>query len=117
MARICDTSTDEGTKSANDRLKLAAGVMSYLKTTMTDIDFKSPDFSEPALNYNQFLILGQSQQITIDGAIRRNLSNEILSQLCQGAVELYNEAANSGSVLLKQKYLDQKMLKYCVFQK
>lgn len=50
MARYCDTSTDEGTKSANERLKLAAGVMSYLKTTMTDIDFKSPDFSEPALN-------------------------------------------------------------------
>jgi len=50
MARCCDTSTDEGIKSANDRLKLAAGVMSYLKTTMTDVNFKAPDFSEPALN-------------------------------------------------------------------
>lgn len=58
IARNIDTTTNEGTKSANDRLKFAAGIMAYFKTTVTDIDFKSPDFSEEALNYNQFLLLG-----------------------------------------------------------
>jgi len=117
MASCCDTSTDEGTKSANDRLKLAAGIISYLKTSMTDVDFRSPDFSEEALNYYQFLILAQSQNITIDGAIRRKLGDEMLSKLCQGAVELYNEAVNSCVILTKNKKVDNDMLKYCLFHK
>lgn len=115
MARLCNTTIDDGTKEANIKLSIAAGIMSYLKIAVTDIDSKSPDFSEPALNYNQFLILGQSQHILIDAAIRRNLNNEDLSKLCQGASQLYNDAANSGNAL--NKNLDTKMLKYCVFHK
>jgi hypothetical protein len=66
--------------------------MAYFKNNMTDIDFKSPDFSEEALNCNQFLLLGYSQGITIDGVIRKKANNEFLSTLCQGAADLFDKA-------------------------